>query len=242
MNILKETRKKLGLTQDDMAIILGKSVKFYADRESGKEIFNKEDLSKILKELDINEECLDAIEGSYISDKSILKAYYSSAKGIKLDKCIYFLKDCNRKIIKIGITKNLDKRMMQIYSYYKYCGLNGNDLKLIGIYPISENDYKNAERELHNKFDKYKTIGEWFKISEHDFDKNFKILKRFMGVNIYVGELNSELYLPVKIKEECLYQYEINLKDKSISYEKYKRDNIDLKFWENEIVKYYQKI
>lgn len=98
-----------------------------------------------------------------------LKLEQNYEKRYSKDGIVYFVfaKELNR--VKIGFTgfKTVENRL---------CGLQTSSpckLELIG-YINSNQDF---EKELHNRFDKYRIIGEWFKYSKEikEYIQNQKI-------------------------------------------------------------------
>lgn len=70
--------------------------------------------------------------------------------------------------VKIGHTKNLDKRLRQLQT--------GNPFKL-SIYKTHKTiNYKQIEHELHVKYKSKKVLNEWFQITLEDVDNEMEIL------------------------------------------------------------------
>ena len=135
------------------------------------------------------------IEDIYDYDKnnksSKLKALYICKNKIEFKSYIYFLKDINRGIIKIGKTSNLYYRISQIRSNMITSGVDVGGLKLVGIYPTTYQDIDLVEKEFHLSFKDKRFMGEWFKIDETDI--KLKKITKFLGVSIFTGETNCEI-------------------------------------------------
>lgn len=77
---------------------------------------------------------------------------------------IYFIRNEDNKLVKIGKTNNLNKRLKQIKRQFTHLGLIAPELTLIE-YIETENSTK-LEKVTHEKFKQYRAIGEWFDINE----------------------------------------------------------------------------
>lgn len=77
---------------------------------------------------------------------------------------VYFLWDDRRKILKIGCSKNLEKRVAKLINDAKIYALN-DDLRLIGIHPTAFTLISKLEKRYHELFKEYKYKYEWFDVS-----------------------------------------------------------------------------
>ncbi len=75
-------------------------------------------------------------------------------------------KDYDMLRIKIGISKNISKRLSQLQT--------GSPYKLILMGWIESDDDKMLERELHKKYSSYNTHLEWFSLSSSHILAEFK--------------------------------------------------------------------
>ncbi|MGL5795739.1 MAG: GIY-YIG nuclease family protein [Waterburya sp.] len=76
----------------------------------------------------------------------------------KLPCYVYFILNCDSKAIKIGIAKNVKRRLASLQT--SSC----SELKLLGIIKAKSVDKaKKLEQSLHKNFDKLHIRGEWFK-------------------------------------------------------------------------------
>lgn len=67
---------------------------------------------------------------------------------------VYFLETGDRKLVKVGHSKNPYHRLLTLAS------VNGEDLRMIGCFPGNQH----TERWIHGKFSHLRTIGkEWFR-------------------------------------------------------------------------------
>lgn len=65
--------------------------------------------------------------------------------------------------IKIGMTKNLDKRLKQLQT--------GSSFKLMFYKTYQSFDYKKIENNLHKKYKDKQVLNEWFNIDLNEVDK-----------------------------------------------------------------------
>lgn len=71
---------------------------------------------------------------------------------------VYFVLNCDSEAIKIGIAKNVVRRIASLQTS------SPSELKLLGILKAkSVGQARELERSLHQTFDKYHIRGEWFK-------------------------------------------------------------------------------
>ena len=135
MSKLKELRERNNISKVDMCKILRMSENSYSKKEYNIGDMKFKDIMKICSFFNCN------IEDIYDYDKnnksSKLKALYICKNKIEFKSYIYFLKDINRGIIKIGKTSNLYYRISQIRSNMITSGVDVGGLKLVGIYPTT---------------------------------------------------------------------------------------------------------
>ena len=77
---------------------------------------------------------------------------------------VYFIKNEDNGLIKIGKTNNLNKRLKQIKRQFTHLGLMAPELTLIEY--METEDSTKLEKIAHEKFKQYRAIGEWFSINE----------------------------------------------------------------------------
>jgi len=85
---------------------------------------------------------------------------------------VYIIKNQNTKKYKIGITKNLKKRIKQFST--------GNPENIKIVYFIKTKHYKSLEVHLHEIFKNYRIGGEWFNFSDEklsEIENNFELLQ-----------------------------------------------------------------
>lgn len=85
--------------------------------------------------------------------------------------CIYFIKNKYTGLIKIETTENIFKRYNQLESIFKNNFGIDDALTVLGIIIIPPKEKIKLESFYHQKYKKYRTFGEWFKI-------NFEIIER----------------------------------------------------------------
>lgn len=124
----------------------------------------------------VYDECLKIGQNEYSNIVSTLnllsdyeKDYYYNTYWLQSNfynniPCVYFIRNKYTKLIKIGKTKNIAKRISQIRSMFKnHFGVN-DGLELIGILPVFNGEESKLETYLHKKYKYYNTYGEWFNI------------------------------------------------------------------------------
>lgn len=83
------------------------------------------------------------------------------------DRFIYILK--SDKYYKIGITKNLDKRIDQLQT--------GNPHEIYLVCSTFVENTSGFERKLHKEFDQYRISGEWFDLPYEQLEKLIEIIE-----------------------------------------------------------------
>ena len=168
MSKLKELREQNNISKVDMCKILRMSENSYSKKEYNIGDMKFKDIMKICSFFNCNIE--DIYDYDENNESSKLKALYVCKNKIEFKSYIYFLKDINRGIIKIGKTSHLYFRISQIRSSMITAGISAEGLKLIGIYPTISQDVDLVEKEFHFKFKDKRTVGEWFEINESDIE------------------------------------------------------------------------
>ena len=105
---------------------------------------------------------------------------------------IYFILDESNKAVKIGITKNIYKRISDIQA--------NSAVKLVCV-KIIERSSKNDEAELHLKFKDYHIQGEWFRI-EGELEKYLSESIRDTAFHIRTNLKNNTIIKAAKTAEE----------------------------------------
>lgn len=189
MSKLKELRERNNISKVDMCKMLCMSENSYSKKEYNVGDMKFKDVIKICNFFNCNIE--DIYDYDENNESSKLKSLYICKNKIEFKSYIYFLKDINRGIIKIGKTSHLYFRISQIRSSMITAGINVEGLKLIGIYPTISQDVDLVEKEFHFRFKDKRVLGEWFKINEADIE--LKKITKVLGVSIFIGETNSEI-------------------------------------------------
>ncbi len=81
---------------------------------------------------------------------------------------VYFLRDRERNLMKIGCSSNISLRIKQLNIQAKTFALDG-DLCLIGYHPTIPSRIKWLEKWYHNLFKEYRYKYEWYRITYNDF-------------------------------------------------------------------------
>ena len=189
MSKLKELREQNNISKVDMCKILRMSENSYSKKEYNIGDMKFKDIMKICSFFNCNIE--DIYDYDENNKSSKLKSLYICKNKIEFKSYIYFLKDINRGIIKIGKTSHLYFRISQIRSSMITAGINVEGLRLIGIYPTISQDIDLVEKEFHFRFKDKRVLGEWFKINEADIE--LKRITKVLGVSVFTGETNCEI-------------------------------------------------
>lgn len=230
MSKLKDLRELNGISKIDMCKMLHMSEASYSKRECNIEDMKFGDIIKICNFLNCSID--DIYSCNKNNDASKLKALYINKNNIEFESYIYFLKDINRGIIKIGKTSHLYFRISQIRSSMITAGINVEGLRLIGIYPTISQDVDLVEKEFHFKFKNKRCVGEWFKINDDEI--GLKKMNKILGVNIFTGEMNCE----IDINRDWFKDIEKIYDTKDLdTLEKFKTKSINLKDMDRDIFK-----
>ena len=189
MSKLKELREQNNISKVDMCKMLCMSENSYSKKEYNIGDMKFKDIMKICSFFNCNIE--DIYDYDENNKSSKLKSLYICKNKIEFKSYIYFLKDINRGIIKIGKTSHLYFRISQISSSMITAGINVEGLRLIGIYPTISQDIDLVEKEFHFRFKDKRVLGEWFKINEADIE--LKRITKVLGVSVFTGETNCEI-------------------------------------------------
>lgn len=103
---------------------------------------------------------------------------------------VYFILDLNNSCVKIGKANNPKRRLTELQIS------NINTLTII----LTENGGVKREKELHSKFRRYNTRGEWFDIS----GRNNDLLSYINNHSMYHIECqyeNNKCYIYEKMKK-----------------------------------------
>lgn len=101
---------------------------------------------------------------TYLNEKQVTKIKLEMSKNYsihkyieKKNKYLYFIYGkCGKGYIKIGVAKNVNKRMKQLQTNFP------GKLKII----YKKENYGQKEAEIHKKFKHLHTYGEWFYFTE----------------------------------------------------------------------------
>ena len=98
-----------------------------------------------------------------ILPRSIIAEGFRRMKNVTPSKgYIYFLQDIKTGLVKIGCTRNVERRMKSIKA------LNYIETRRISVFEAGdENTMFSYERALHKKYDKYHEHHEWFSLPEN---------------------------------------------------------------------------
>lgn len=88
----------------------------------------------------------------------------------KFTSGVYFIQSSDTKLIKIGCSKDINKRYNDLKAQNEHLGYSS---QLILIDTILADNYYDLEQCLHSKFSENRVINEWFNINKIDI-KNIK--------------------------------------------------------------------
>lgn len=147
---IQELHEKTGITRKTLSKLVNK--------ESA--MIKHETIIKLCKLFDC--EISDLL---YLVDEETYQKQQSAKEERETKKkkgYVYFVKDPEINLIKIGRSRDFDKRF---YSLNKEFNEN-----LEVIHKIYTDDCFELEKKFHEHFDKYRFSGEWFKLTTKDMD------------------------------------------------------------------------
>lgn len=104
---------------------------------------------------------------------------------------LYLIQNKKHRIIKIGVTNNIKKRLKLIQN------ISGMKLNLLKFY-ITQYSF-NIEKLLHNKFKNKRTYGEWFYLNKNDIEEIDTIVNTInSNPSIIINEKLEQDLLPIK--------------------------------------------
>ena len=115
--------------------------------------------------------------------KDLLNSMYETKeipkRKITYEGYVYFLKDTRNNIYKIGASKDVNKRNLQISPQLPF----KTEVKFI----FKTKDMYKLEKELHNFFRGFNLNGEWFDLSKFDENKIKNIILKIDKESFEVG-------------------------------------------------------
>lgn len=151
--------------------------------------------------------------------KELKKVKIESVDDINLEEisCVYFIKNSKNNLIKIGKTKDLARRYIEICNQARFLGINDLSFTVLGI--IECINISEVESVLHNEFKQYRVQNEWFDIEEellfnaiesmeinisHDKQKCNTNEVFLPSIKLNVMELNDSRYFGNNYKVELI--------------------------------------
>ena len=108
-----------------------------------------------------------------ISDETVSEMYeVAKCFNLKLNSGVYFLRNLETGLLKIGCSTNIPNRMRQIKQSFKHVGYPCN-LKLEAIHLCFKRHINIAEGFFHEEFNDNRKIGEWFDITNNQLKESF---------------------------------------------------------------------
>jgi hypothetical protein len=107
-------------------------------------------------------DCFDEMFIKITEDKrlrSIVASELTQSELFETSGKVYVIKNLHNDLIKIGITSMKAKRR---FNHYK----THTDIRL--LYMVELDNYEEVEIDIHEKYEKYRQNGEWFKLSNSD--------------------------------------------------------------------------
>lgn len=121
-----------------------------------------------------------------ISPRASSEIYETSkCLNLELTSGVYFLRNLDNGLLKIGCGKNLLKRISQISTAFRHVGYD-DKLKLEAIHLCFEPHLNLTETYFHKDFEKQRVKGEWFEISNKELEEYF-FLSDFQGE--FIGDV-----------------------------------------------------
>lgn len=114
------------------------------------------------------------------------------------EKGVYFILNDRTKQVKIGCSNDIENRLNILKSEMQHLGF---DDKLILLDKVVTDKYYDVELFLHNKFKKYRKIGEWFEI---DKDILLSFIKEFKSKELYKFKDESVAFKEIEGSEEVI--------------------------------------
>lgn len=108
---------------------------------------------------------------SNMEDDSMAKKFISG---------VYFIKNEETGLIKIGCSKDINKRYRDLQAQNEHLGYTN---KLVLLDKILVDNYYDLEQYIHNKYSEKRVINEWFKITKEDILS----IKKELGDSSYRG-------------------------------------------------------
>lgn len=93
---------------------------------------------------------------------------------------VYFIKNEETELIKIGCSKDINKRYRDLQAQNEHLGYTS---KLVLLDKILVDNYYDLEQYIHNKYSEKRVINEWFKITKEDILS----IKKELGDSSYRG-------------------------------------------------------
>lgn len=102
---------------------------------------------------------------------------------------VYLIEDFNNNIYKIGVTKDLKKRLRNLQTG------NSNQISIKYTY---ETEYPfRIEQMLHNKFKEYKELNEWYNLPKEIVNNFYGYCDQFSDI---IDNLKDNPYFRKKLK------------------------------------------
>ena len=150
-------------------------------------LFSIEESKEILKDLVFYTE---NFEEKFINEEieeqrqDLLNSIYETPKipkrKVTYEGYVYFLKDTRSNTYKIGASKDVNKRNLQISPQLPF----KTEIKFI----FKTKDMYKLEKELHNFFRGFNLNGEWFDLTKFDFKKIKSIVLKLDTEAFFVGD------------------------------------------------------
>lgn len=110
---------------------------------------------------------------------------------------VYFILNEDTKLIKVGCSKDINKRYRDLQSQNEHLGYTN---KLVLLDKILVDNYYDLEQYIHNKFSEKRVINEWFDITEKDINE----IKSELDDNSYRGFDSGYIKMDRNVTNEFL--------------------------------------
>lgn len=125
--------------------------------------------------------------------------------NLENNKFLYCFNAVNTEFFKIGVTKNIKYRLIQIQT--------GCPLKIRYVHSVYTSNCQERERELHKYIRKHHTIGEWYELPFKSVKKVIQLMnlisEKTLNIEIDNDEDNSPILFPNLTNNQELELYEL---------------------------------
>lgn len=143
---------------------------------------------------------------------------------------VYFLLNHDTQLTKIGSSKDIRTRILQIKSTFRNLAGIEPDLEIAGLIACKQGNEKIIEKLMHRNFDHVRKWGEWFDLTEEEYLYDIicpEIVIAGIPIGVEDGFLDSQIdiYAPLSLKDvSSLKLFSSNTLKELIKYVENPRD------------------